>query len=165
MCAVAGAELEGTALVVHYSPVRGYPPQIDDRMVFGPHGDVAMVNAVGRFLRLLRAGRVRAPDNPYALYNDLDTALELALRCLGARVELKVQRRFDRALTVWTESGVEKIGGVLDCQEDGDALAVRRRGSQSLLRIPRKSLIRYELATREYLEVVGVERPGQMQLP
>lgn len=165
MCAVAGAELEGAALVVRYAPVRGYPPQIDDRIVFGPERSVLVVHAVGRFLRLLRAARVRAPDDVYALCDTPNTALELAERCRGARVEIHVRKRFDRALTVWTESGVEKIGGILDCQEEGDALAVRRRGAQSLLRIPRESLIRYELATREYLEVVGVDPSGQMQLP
>lgn len=160
VCVVGGAEVEGAALVVHYTPSRGYPPDIEDRIAFGPDSDVSVVGAVGRFLRLLRAGRIKAPPKPYRMHEDLEGAARLVERCRGAKVEVTVQRRFDRTLSVWTESGVEKVHGILDCEEHPDALVVRRRGGQSVLRIPRESLIRYEVATVESLEVVGVDTRG-----
>ena len=157
VCVVAGAEVEGAALVVHYTPTRGYPPDIEDHIVFGAESEIATIGAVGRFLRLLRAGRIRAPSDPYGLHRDLDQAAALAQRCRGTRVGITVKRRFDRTLSVWTESGVERVRGILDCEEHPDALVVRRRGGQSALRISRDTLIRFEVATVESLEVVGVE--------
>jgi hypothetical protein len=70
---------------------------------------------------------------------------------------LHVERRYERSLVIWTESGVERIGSVLDFTEEADSLAVRRRGGQSVLRIPRDTMIRYEAASTEYLQVTAVE--------
>ncbi len=158
-CVVSGAEVDLDSLVVSYSPLRGERGEIRDRIVLGPDGDIGVVNGVGRFLRILRAGRVRAPSHPYGLHEDLESAAQLVRRCRGATVELQVKRRLERALTVWTESGVERILNVLDFHEESDALTVQRLGGQSLLRIPRESLIRYEAATIESLEVVSVDLP------
>ena len=156
-CLVSGAERDGTSLRVRYAPVRGQPAEIEDRIVFAPAGEVRTVESVGRFLRILRAGRVRAPADPYGLHDDLDTAADLVQRCRGAAVWVSVRQRFDRVLSVWTEAGVERISGVLDFREEADALAVRRRGGHSVLRIPRASLIRYESSTRERLEVTSID--------
>jgi hypothetical protein len=157
VCVLSGADLEGETLVVRFSPVRGVPPEVVDRIAFGPDGDVATVAAVGRFLRILRAGRVRAPENPYGLHADLEQAEALLQRCRGAQMILHVERRYERSLVIWTESGVERIGSVLDFTEEADSLAVRRRGGQSVLRIPRDTMIRYEAASTEYLQVTAVE--------
>ena len=154
---MSGAEVDGLDLLVRYAPVRGSPPELVDRIVLGPRGEVGTVEGVGRLLRLLRAGRVRAPDDPYSLHENPERAAELAARCLGARVQVEVKSRFDRVLSIWTESGVERIAGVLDFHEEADALTVRRKGGHSLLRIPRASLIRYEAASTEYLQVVSVD--------
>ncbi len=162
---VSSAEVDRGAIAVRYSPVRGDPPEVRDRIRFGPERELAVVNEVGRFLRVLRAGRVRAPSDPYALHDDLERAATLVRSCRGTAVTLVLKRRFNRALTIWTEAGVEKIGNVLDIREERDALAVRRAGGQSPLRIPRTSLIRYEAASHEFFEVVSIEPTQQMQLP
>ena len=156
-CVVSGADTDGTSLRVRYAPVRGQTAEIEDRIVFAPRGEMNTIASVGRFLRILRVGRVRAPADPYRLHDDLDTAVDLVRRCRGAAVEVSVRQRFERVLSVWTEAGVERIAGVLDFQEEADALAVRRRGGQSVLRIPRASLIRYESSTRERLEVTSID--------
>lgn len=164
-CVVAGSEVDGAGLRVRLAPVRGSTREVEDRIPFAPAGDVAVVAAVGRFLRILRAARVRPPRDPYRLYDDLEAAAALVERCRGARVRIEVRPSFDRSLTVWTDTGVERIAGVVDVNDEGDALAVRRRGGQSPLRIPRQTLIRYELSTTETLRVISVDVPSQFQLP
>jgi hypothetical protein len=164
-CVLSGVEVDGLDLAVRYAPVRGSPPEIVDRITLGPRGEVGVVEGVGRLLRLLRAGRVRAPADPYALYENPEHAEELVARCQGAKVRLEVKSRFDRVLSIWTESGVERIAGVLDFHEEVDVLAVRRKGGQTLLRIPRASLIRYEAASTEYLQVVSIDPTQSTRLP
>ena len=162
---MSGAEVDGGDLVVRYAPVRGSPPELVDRIVLGPRGEIGAVEGVGRLLRLLRAGRQRAPADPYALHENPQLAEDLVARCQGARVQVEVKSRFDRVLSIWTESGVERIAGVLDFHEEADALTVRRRGGQSLLRIPRASLIRYEAVSMEYLQVVSIDATRATRLP
>ena len=159
VCVLRDAELDGTLLRVRFTPVRGTPAELEDRIRLGPQGDISVVNGVGRFLRLLRAGRIKAPSDPYALHDDPERALALLRRCQGARVVLEVRKRIEMVISVWTESGVEKITDVLDFIEEPAALAVRRRGTQSLLRIPRESVIRYESKTLSSLEIVSVALP------
>jgi hypothetical protein len=160
-CVLREAEADGTTLRVRFTPVRGNPPEIEDRIPLGPIDAEGVVSGVGRLLRLLRAGRVRAPRDPYALHDDPEAAAELVRRCKGAIVQLELQRRLELALTIWTEAGVEKITDVLDFHEESEALVVRRRGGQSPLRIPRESLIRYESTTLSRLEVISVANlPG-----
>jgi hypothetical protein len=157
LCTVSGVEVDGTELQVRYSPIRGHPGPIQDSIRFLPAGDPAVVRGVGRFLRILRAGRIRAPAAPYALWDDMELAASLARRCQGARVVLTVQRRTERMLTVWTEEGVEHIPYVLDFEESGDQLVVRRRGGLSALYLPRQRVVRYEASSSQRLEVVSLE--------
>ena len=155
-CVMTDSEIQGLDLVLRYSPLRGHPPEIVDRICFRPDVDEAVVRGVGRFLRLLRAARLRPPKDPYHLYREPQRVGELALRCRGTEVELELRKRFERALSVWTEAGVERFAPVVDFHEEGDALVVRRRGRQTALRVPRHTLIRYEASTLESYEVVGV---------
>ena len=154
---IVGAAVEGLGIGVRYSTVRGASRELADYFQLGPRGELHAVHGVGRLLRLLRAGRVVAPEDPYALDDDLDRAAELVNRCRGARVSLVVRTRFERSLTVWTESGVDEFRRVIDYFEDEDGLAIRRLGGSSTLRVPKETLIRYAPASREYLEVVSVE--------
>lgn len=156
---VSAVEAEPEALLVRYAPERGVAPEIEDRLRLGPPGDVATIYGVGRWLRLLRAARVHVADDPYAICRDTPRALELLRRCIGSTVVLAVARRLERSLTLWTDSGVERIDGVIDFVESGDGLTVRRRGGGPLLHVPRESLIRYESGARERLEVVSIDAP------
>jgi len=148
---VAGVEILGTGLLLHYTPLRGQAREIEDFICLGPRGELSAVQGVGRLLRILRAGRVSPPADPYALDDEIEQAVELVERCRGARVQLRVARRMERTLTLWTESG--------------DLLTVRRHGAQTLLQIPRRQLIRYAPSTREYLEVVSLDLPAAAGLP
>ena len=156
---IAGAEVRGPGLLVRYAPLRGYPQLVEDFIGLSPDGELDTVASVGRFLRILRAGRIRAPADPYALHRDLEEAVALVRRCEGATVQLTLERRMDRSLSVWTESGVEQIANVVDCVEDSGGLSVRRRGGQSILYIPRESMIRYELASTERYQVTSLDVP------
>jgi hypothetical protein len=157
LCTISGVEVDGAELRIRYSPVRGSSGPIEDSISFLPVGDPAVVRGVGRFLRILRAGRIRAPADPYSLWDDMEQAAELARRCQGTKVRLTAQRRTDRMLTVWTEDGVEHIPHVLDFEESGDQLVVRRRGGLSPLYYPRRRVVRYEAASSQRLEVISVE--------
>ncbi len=161
---MAGAEVLGPALRVSFVPVRGYPAEIEDHVPLGPPGDIATVRGIGRLLRILRAGRVRVPPDPYALGADPERAAELVLRCQGALVTLEVERRIERTLTVWTDAGVDRIRGVLDYAEDDEGLSVLRRGGQRMLKFPRQSLIRFAPSSTDRLEVLSVEVPSRSRL-
>jgi hypothetical protein len=154
---LCGAELEEDLLVLRFAPRGGHAREIEDRVPLSAQGDMATVHAVGRVLRLLRAARVRAPEDPYRLVRERDLALRLAQRCLGAVVQLRLVRRLSRVLTVWTESGVVSIRGLLDCIETPDGLSVLRRDGRGALHIPRQDLIRYETTTQEDFVVSAIE--------
>jgi len=156
---VTAADAELATLVVRYAPQRGGPAEIEDRFFIGRPGDVAAVYGVGRWLRILRAGRVHVPGDPYEVCRDTDRALALLRRCIGASVQLVLARRLERTITLWTDSGVERIGAVIDFVEGTDSLLIRRRGGGALMYVPRDSLIRFESALLERLEVISVELP------
>lgn len=159
-----GACVDGPALRVRFAPVRGHPAELEDRLVLSPAGDIDTIRAVGRLIRILRAGRVRIPPDPYRLATMPHRAAELVVRCQGARVDVTVVRRIRRSLTIWTEDGVHRIQGVLDYSEDSSGLAVTREGGQSVLYIPRHSLIRYAPSATDRLQVISVEVPAADRL-
>ena len=111
---------------------------------------------------------------------------ETAAQCerLGARVTTQILDVTDRkAFDAWAASVADEFGDVhmifnnagiaihgtfeevpdevfervIDVEESGDALLVKRMGGRSALRIPRQSLIRYELTSNEELVVVSVD--------
>lgn len=161
---VSGAEVDGAGLIVRFSTTRGAPQQIEDRIPLSPRGAMPAIYGVGRVVRILRAARMRIPPDPYRYCADPSRAAQLLQRCSGAVVHLRVARRIERVLTLWTEAGVERIRGVIDFFEEADGLSVRRRGGQSVLLFSRKSLIRYEASSQESLEVVSVEVPPRVTL-
>ena len=159
-----GVEVEAESVIVRFAPRRGHPAEIEDRIRVAPHGEMSAVYGVGRLLRILRAARVRAPEDPYSSCADPERAAELLMKCRGTIVDLHVARRYDRGLTLWTESGVERIGGVVDYVETSDALQVRRRGGRSVMHIAKDSLIRYELTSEEFYEVTSIEAAAPFPL-
>ena len=156
---VTAADAELSTLIVRYAPLRGGPNEIEDRIYVGRPGEVAAVYGVGRWLRILRAGRVHVTGDPYELCRDTERALELLRRCVGANVELLLGRRLERSITLWTDTGVERIGAVMDFVEGADSLIIRRRGGGPLMYVARESLIRFESALLERLEVISVDLP------
>ncbi len=155
---VSGAEPEASGLRVRYLTRRG-ARELSEFIELWPPGSLQAVNGVGRLLRLLRAGRIAAPSEPYTLGLDLDEAARWIERCRGACVVLRVRRRLQRELTLWTDTGVERIERVLDYSEDAEGLTVRRLGGRSMLRIPREGMIRFQASSSESLEVLSVEVP------
>ena len=151
----ATAELESVA--VRYAPTRGWPPELVDRIPLGPPGELATIAGVGRWLRMLRAARVSVDGDPYAICRDVEQAAALARRCVGTTLRLVVARRLERALTLWTDSGVQHFGAVIDFSESSDGLWIRRRGGGPVLHVPRETLIRYEPSSQEHVEVVSVD--------
>lgn len=133
-------------------------------MPLGAEDDLATVEGVGRLLRLLRAARLRAPAEPYAMVADPEDAAALLRRCVGTTVLLHVAVRRRRDLALWTETGVERLGDVIDFGEDEAGLWVRRRGGQGLLHIPRRNLIRYSATSSQLLQVASVEPLPQTRL-
>ena len=158
-----GAEAEGHSVVVRFAPSSNRP-EIVDRIPLGPWGDPAAVHGVGRILRILRAGRVKLPAHPYHLEVDAERVAELLRRCRGITVTLRVTRRTERHLTVWTEAGVDHFHGVVDFDEDPEGLWIRRRGGSRVLRIPRHSLIRFSSTSLETSQVIGVDLPTRTSL-
>lgn len=151
-------------VVVRFEPVRGDRTPIEDRVRLEPRGEMPAIEGVGRILRILRAARVRAPADLYDLENRPEEIASLLQRCVGARLYLHLAKKIDRVLTVWTEGGVDRIEGVVDFGEDGEGLWIRRKGGQSLLRVPRGSLIRFASSSVPRPEVVSVEVPNRQEL-
>ena len=156
---VTAADAELSTLVVRYAPQRGIATEIEDRIHLGRPGEVAAVYGVGRWLRILRAGRVHLAGDPYEICRDPERALALVRRCIGASVQLVLARRLERSITLWTDGGVEHIGSVLDFIEGADGLLIRRRGGGPLMHVARESLIRFESTLLERLEVIYVDLP------
>jgi len=154
---LSGAQLESERLRLCFAPSGGHPSQIEDRIRLGRPGELATVYGVGRLIRLLRASRIRVPRDPYALALDRPRALELLHKCLGARVQLHVDRRLQRVLTLWTESGVERVLDPIDYAEDPDRLYVRQRNGRTPLQFFKRDLIRYETGTTDRYVVVAIE--------
>lgn len=154
-CVVKSAELDGARVRVRFKPSRG--AEVSDWIVFEPRGQPHVVSSVGRFIRILRAGRIRPPDDPYGLGAHPEDAARLLQQCAGARVKLKLRQRIEQTLSVWTEAGIDRFERVIDVDETRDALVVRRAGGRSALRISRDSMVRYELVSDEKLEVVSIE--------
>lgn len=151
------AELDSIA--VTYAPVRGWPAELVDRIPLSPAGELAFVAGVGRWLRMLRAARVRVEGDPYQVCRDVERAAELARRCIGTTLSLVVARRLERSLTLWTDTGVQHFNAVIDFTESADGLWIRRRGGGPLLHVARETLIRFESTAQERHEVVSVDDP------
>ena len=145
------------SLAVTYSPTRGWPAELVDRIPLAPVGELAYVAGVGRWLRMLRAARVHVDGDPYEVCRDVTRAAELARRCIGTTLSLVVARKLERSLTLWTDSGVQHFSQVIDFAEGADGLWIRRRGGGPTLHVARETLIRFESSSQEHLEVVSVD--------
>ncbi len=157
MAVLSSVEPDGDGLLLRFTPRSGMAREIHDRIPLGDASGLSTVHGVGRLLRLLRAARIRAPRDPYTLAQDRDLALDLARRCLGSPVRLRVERRLNRVLTVWTESGVHEFRNLLDFSEDSEGLSIVRRGGRNVVHVAKSELVRYEAATEEDYVVAAIE--------
>ncbi len=163
-CEIAGAVADADAVVVRYVTLGRSRREIEDRVTLAGEDDVVTIRGVGKLLRILRAGRVQPPSAPYALAHDPESWAELVRRCRGATVIARLSRRIERALTVWTDAGVNRFDGVVDWDEDEHGLRLRRDGTGAWLRIPRASLIRWSTETREVPIVISIDVPARTSL-
>ena len=163
-CKITDVEEHQGVLRVCFTPLRGAALEVEDLITLGARDTLQAVKGVGRVLRILRAGRIRAPKDPYTFCDNPQLAVDLIERCIGSEVSLKLRRRLERSLTVWSEEGVEKIRSVLDWQEDSAGLTVYRRGGQSTMIIPRDQIIRFEASSTEYFEVTSIDNPAGSRL-
>ena len=154
---LSDVELEDRGVLLKFAPSGGGPARIEDPVPLSAPGEMTTVYGVGRLIRLMRAARVRVPDDPYALALDRSRLLELLRRCVGAEVRLHVDRRLRRVLRLWTESGVQRIGDLIDWLETEDRLSIRRHGARDPLHVLKRDLIRYETNTEEEYVVVSIE--------
>ena len=154
---LSSVELDEDQIVLRFNPRAGHPAEIEDRVTLAPRLEMMTVYGIGRLLRLMRAARIKPPPDPYSLAVDRQRALDLMHRCLGTEVRLHVDRRLERVLTLWTDSGIERLGGLLDYTETPDYLSVTRRGARSVLHIAKRDLIRFEAATQTEYVIVSVE--------
>ena len=161
---LTAVEPDGDSVVVRFAVRRGTPTEVEDRIPLTPRGEMASVRGVGRVVRILRAGRIQIPRDPYRYCSDARRTAELLRRATGTLVQLVLARRIERVLTLWLEAGVERIRGVLDYGEDDAGLWIQRRGGQSRLLISRHHLIRYEPSSQESYEVISVENPPRLSL-
>ncbi len=164
VCVVTGAEVSGDGIVVRFAARRGHPSEVEDRIPLAPRGEMPTIYGIGRLLRILRAGRVPVPSDPYEWSSSPQEACVLVERCIGVLVHLQVRRRIERVLTLWTDSGVERVAGVMDFTEDAEGLSVTRRGGRAVLFISKRNLIRYEASAEEYWVVSSVEIPPRIRL-
>lgn len=158
---MVGAVAEADSVVVRFVTRERPSREIEDRVMLASADEVATVRAIGKLLRILRAGRVQPPPDPYALAREPESWAELLRRCCGSTVVARLSRRIESAVVVWTDSGVSRFDGVVDFREDELGLRLRRDGGGAWLRIPRSSLIRWSNDTREVPIVISVEVPAR----
>jgi hypothetical protein len=136
-------------------PGRSLPDRIEDLAALGPELDLDSVRGVGKVLRLLRAARLAAPDDPRRLLR-----LE---RALGTPVVLHLRSRPRLRFRAWTETGIEEVEDVAEVVEEIDAYWIRRHGGLLPLRIPRDRIVRTSTERETRFEVLHIERAEPSQ--
>ncbi len=155
---VAEDERLGVELGFRVASPRFGADRIDDFAQLGPELTVPVVQGIGKVLRILRAARIAAPRESFALAGRVEEALGLLERALGRDFALEVKPRSRVRFTAWTESGVETVDDVSDVVESDQGYLVTRRGGRFPLRFERAAVVRRQTETRRWFELVGVER-------
>jgi hypothetical protein len=145
------------------TPGRGLPDRIDDLAPLGPELDLASVRGVGKVLRLLRAARLSAPDDPRLLLGRVHATCVRLERALGTPVMLHLRSRVQLRFRAWTETGVEEVEDVAEVIEETDAYWVQRRGGLLPVRLPRHQIVRTVTDRETCFEVLHIERAEPSQ--
>ncbi len=125
----------------------------------GPALTVPAVAGLGKVLRILRAARVAAPEDPLELVGREGVATDLLERAVGTLLRLELQARFRKRFVAWTENGVETIDDVFEVREREDAYYVVRRGGRFPVRFERSGVVRQSTESERWYEVVDIQRP------
>ena len=151
---------ENEGLLLRFRPERSRlgVEFVEDYAPLGPEHCIPSVGGLGKILRILRAARVAAPDDPSDLIGEIDRAQGLLEKALGTRVRLHVRGRSRQRFVAWTENGVEVVEGVSEVREQPDAFLVFQRGSRLPQRFDRDSLLRQRTECERWFQVVEIER-------
>ena len=145
------------------TPGRGLPDRIEDLAALGPELDLASVRGVGKVLRLLRAARLSAPDDPRRLLGRVHATCVRLERALGTPVMLHLRSRLRVRFRAWTETGVEEVEDVAEVVEETDAYWVLRRGGLLPVHLPRSQVVRTLIERETCFEVLHIERAEPTQ--
>jgi hypothetical protein len=150
----------GVGLALGFRPERALPEvaHIEDFADLGPALTIPAVGGLGKVLRILRAARIAAPDDPLSLVGQEQRAADLLTRALGTALRLVLRPRFRRRFLAWTDAGVETVEDVAEVREYEDAYLVVRRGARLPLRIERAAVVRQRTESERWYEVVDIDR-------
>jgi hypothetical protein len=132
--------------------------RIDDFADLGPELTVPAVFGLGKVLRLLRAARLAAPEDPLGLVGRPLVAAERLRRALGTAVRLELRPRTSLRFVAWTEQGVETLHDVEDVLEDEKIVVVRRGRGHPPACFDRGTLVRRHTERERWYEILDIER-------
>jgi len=148
-------ETVGVALRFQPQRSRSILEPIDDFADLGPEHCIPSVAGLGKVLRLLKAARIAAPEEPEALLGRADDAAKLLSQAVGTQVLLELRPRSTVRFVAWTEDGVEVVEGVRDVLETHEEFVVLRNAGLPV-RIPRESVLRRQREAVRTFEVVDI---------
>jgi hypothetical protein len=154
---VASGDVVGVVLAFRPERSRIDVTVIEHFADLGPKWDLPAVGGTGSILRVLRAGRIVAPEAE-ELIGKPEQAAKLLERALGTAVSLELRRRSRIRFTVWTDEGVETIEHVRRVSESDDAFLVVRTPGLPPIRIDRERVVRQQKELERWWEVLDVER-------
>jgi hypothetical protein len=133
---------------------------LEDFAALGPEHCIPTVEGLGKVLRILRASRIAAPEDPAVLIGDVDSAVELLERAVGTAMALELKPRTRLRFVVWTDERVEVIENVAEVIETPDTYMVHRRGGRFPVRVPRANVVRQVTEAERWYEIVSIDRPA-----
>jgi hypothetical protein len=133
---------------------------LDDFAALGPEHCIPSVAGLGKVLRILRASRIAAPEDPTVLIGDIEPALRLLERAVGTPMALELKPRARLRFVAWTDEQVEIIENVAEVIETADTYLVHRRGGRFPVRIPRDNVVRQVTETERWYEILSIDRPS-----
>jgi len=145
---------------LHFAPraARLDVDRLDDFAPLGPELDVDVVAGIGKVLRLLRAARISAGEEPEALLDRCEEVEHLLERAAGTRLVVEVRPRSRLRFTAWTDSGIERVEDVTDVIEAPDAWLVMRKHGRFPVRVARDQVVRQLTECERWYEVTDIER-------
>ena len=144
---------------LHFKPERARlgVDRVEDFAPLGPEHCIPSVGGLGRILRILRVGRVAAPD-PAELVGDVERTTQLLEKALGTLMRLELKPRSRLTFTAWTDEGMQTLTDVHEVHELPDGFLVSRRGGRFPTRFAREDLVRHHTECERWFEIVDISR-------